>query len=505
MTCFIKSMRHLFRISPLCGSVAGIKAMERWPNLMPPPARGAVPLHRPGWQPADVGRAALLKVRGCPPRPGTSLAPDGRVEAVAPGALAGTDAWPQQRLLALAIMLSITVLQRFALPVAGSVFGLGFLICLAATLVGLMQGVLRIDPQRAVLYGLALAAMFSTLLFKENRFSLLSLAMLVTLYAPFVAVLTVTSKDYLRLLNLFQRLIAFVAWCGLIQFGVQFLLSPGWMFPFDRLLPEALFIPNYHLEIPFYGSHLKSTGLWFLEPSIFSQALAFGMLIELAFFRRLSRIVLYGCAYITSFSGTGALLLLLMAPMILLRNRSVGLIALAVVALAALLLFRNLPMLAPFFERTAEFGNIQSSGSMRMIAPYWAVRDVVLNEPRLLLFGLGPGQWGTGMNQLDYIVLDSGWLKLLFEYGLIGTVPFLIFYLHCLFAASPDRLLSLACLLQFAFLGGYLNAFFVGFLHMILVVWPRLSSMPVRRALLTPAGGIGEPGLAASAGGGIRP
>lgn len=376
--------------------------------------------------------------------------------------------------LALIVIVSVTVLQRFAIPVAGSLFGLGFLICLGATLFYLMQGVLRVDPMRATLYALTCCALFLTLALQEHRFSLLSLAMLMTLYAPFTCVLAVGEGDYRRILDLFQSVVSFVAWCGLAQFAIQFILSPAWMFPFDRILPDAFFIPGYNLIIPFQGSYLKSTGLWFLEPSIFSQTLALGLLIELAYFRRLDRIALYGCAYLTSLSGTGALLLFVMGPLIMLRNRSAGLIALGITALAILFLLRDLPILTVFFERAAEFGEVRSSGSMRMIAPYWAVGDILLSDPRVLLAGVGPGQWGWGMSELDYPVQDSGWLKLLFEYGLIGAVPFLVFYLYCLFAFSPDRLLSFACLLQFAFLGGYLNSFFVGFLHMILVVWPRI-------------------------------
>jgi hypothetical protein len=455
---------------------------------------------------AGARAAAAVNHRVPPPGYGLSggaapaMGPAAAPRRAAPSALPrAAIAVPARRrlLLAVAVILSVTVLQRFAVPVAGSVFGLGFLLCLAATLVGLMQGVLQIDPRRAALYGFAICALLSTLLVKRDGFSLLSLAMLMTLYAPFVAVLTVRRDEYVGLLHVFQRGLAFVAWCGLIQFAVQFFLSPAWMFPFDRVLPEALFIPGFNLVIPFHGGYLKSTGFWLLEPSIFSQLLAFALLIELAYFRRLDRMVLYGCAYLTSFSGTGAMLVFAMAPLVLLRTRSALWILLSLVVFASMLLLRELPMLSLFFERAVEFANARSSGSMRMIAPYWAVGDLLLADPRALLFGLGPGQWGWGFGELDYSVLDSGWLKLLFEYGLIGAIPFLVFYLYCLFAASPDRLLSLACLLQFAFLGGYLNAYYVGFLHMILVVWPRLPVATSRRGASASAAGPHEASLAA--------
>jgi hypothetical protein len=74
-------------------------------------------------------------------------------------------------------------------------------------------------------------------------------------------------------------------------------------------------------------------------------------------------------------------------------------------------------------------------------------------------------------------VLDTSWLKLLVEYGVIGVASFLPFYLYVLFAHSPDRLLSFACLAQFLLIGGYLNSFYAQFLYLALVGWPRITAI----------------------------
>ena len=90
---------------------------------------------------------------------------------------------------------------------------------------------------------------------------------------------------------------------GLLQMAVQFVAKPEWMFPLDMFLPEQLFISQFNLRIPITDSlpYLKGNGLVFLEPSHFSQFLAFSILIELAYFRRLPRLALLGLAYLTSF------------------------------------------------------------------------------------------------------------------------------------------------------------------------------------------------------------
>ena len=75
------------------------------------------------------------------------------------------------------------------------------------------------------------------------------------------------------------------------------------MFPLDMFLPEQLSISQFNLRIPITDSlpYLKGNGLVFLEPSHFSQFLAFSILIEPAYFRRFPRLALLGLAYLTSF------------------------------------------------------------------------------------------------------------------------------------------------------------------------------------------------------------
>jgi hypothetical protein len=286
-----------------------------------------------------------------------------------------------------------------------------------------------------------------------------------------------SALEWRAVLGLFQRIMALCSICGIGQFLAQLVVGSGWMFPFERLLPPSLLVPGFNLQIPIGAglSLFKSNGLWFLEPSIFSQFVAIAIIIELAHFRRPVYLAIFGGAYLTSFSGTGIILLGAASVLFMIARRQILPILLLGVAAAFIYFLRDVPPFSMFAARVGEFANPQSSGSMRFLAPYWFIHDMLAGRPFVILFGYGPGSWKDLGDMLDYPVLDTGWLKLLAEYGLVGATTFFAFYGYALFHRTPDRLLSFACLIQFLFLGGYLNSFCVQFLCMALVVWPRLA------------------------------
>ncbi len=373
------------------------------------------------------------------------------------------------------IILSTVVLQLFAVPGAGA-FGLGLAVGLVLVAWAILAGYLRVDPFRLCAYMLALTALTATLAMKWAPFSVVSFLMLATIYLPFIVVAATDRIGYLLVLDAYQRVAIFTAVCGIGQFAIQFMLGTAWMFPFQLVLPESFFIPLYNLRIPITDGvfYLKSTGIWFLEPSLFSQALAFALLIEILYFRRLGVLLLFGFAYISSFSGTGVLLLAAVAIPVLIRMRQLWPLVGMVALLIALLVLKDVPPISFFVARLGEFGHPFSSGSMRFFAPFWLTRDVILDDPLIFWFGLGPGATSDTFLLPDYAVQDTFWLKLFLEYGVFGAVPFMGFYLFVLFHRSPDKLLSFAFLFQSMFLGGYLNSYFVQFLMLVLVGWPRI-------------------------------
>jgi hypothetical protein len=189
----------------------------------------------------------------------------------------------------LAIILGcVTIGQQIAIPFDESQFGFGFLFSLLIALGLTFRGQLGISPLRLICYMVVLGALMTTLFFKRGSFSTTSLMMLAAIYAPYVLALRVTRQDYLEILGNFQSSMLFCSWCGLVQFGIQFVASADLMFPVSLILPENLLIPGFNLRIPITEGlpYEKSTGVWFLEPSHFSQFLAVAVISELRYFNR---------------------------------------------------------------------------------------------------------------------------------------------------------------------------------------------------------------------------
>ena len=375
------------------------------------------------------------------------------------------------------IMASVTIVQRFAIPFDESQFGFGFLFCLLITIGLFFSGRLTVDPTRMILYTVAICGCLVTLFFKRIEISVTSLLMLFVMYFSYSFSLKIYHRHYLSILSSFQDIILFCAWCGLIQFCIQFVLSPDFMFPFDLILPENLFIPGFNLRIPITETltYEKSTGFWFLEPSIWSQFLAIAIIIELRYFNRLKRLAFYLGSIALCFSGTGPVLLITVGAVMVIAQGRFGVMFLAILGLASVFIFKDFFPFSVFYERLSDFSNAQSSGSGRFIATYWVIGDL-LAEGRYtdLFWGFGPGQLLHVTSNADYFVQDSSWFKLLLEYGVFGSAFFMTFFLISLFRNSPDKIISLACLVQYMLLGGYLLSFYVHFLYLVIAVWPTI-------------------------------
>ncbi|MGI9493822.1 MAG: hypothetical protein ACR2QF_15605 [Geminicoccaceae bacterium] len=371
----------------------------------------------------------------------------------------------------------ITIGQRFAVPLDESQFGFGFLFCLLITASLALGGRLTIEPSRIILYVIGMSGCLLTLFFKRDAFSIISMMMLFVVYFSYIFSYRLPFEQYYKILSSYQNVMLFCVWCGLVQFLIQFPLSSDFMFPFDMIVPNSFFIPEFNLRIPITEDlpYEKSTGLWFLEPSHFSQFLAFAVIIELRYFNRPKRLMLYLGSMVLCFSGTGFILLALVGTILIIIQRRISLILLGMMGIASIFLFRDFFPFSIFYERLADFTNPLASGSGRFIAPYWVISDL-LQEGRshILIWGLGPGELRQLVENTDYFVQDSSWFKLSVEYGWVGLAFFMLFFLPSLFAKSPDKILSAACLVQFMLLGGYLLSFYVHFLYLVLVVWPVL-------------------------------
>ncbi|MET0350775.1 MAG: hypothetical protein ABW067_13380, partial [Rhizobacter sp.] len=177
-----------------------------------------------------------------------------------------------------AALVSLIMLTRFGVNTGA--YGLNFGVPILYTLifVGLVKNRVHLD-----LPGLLLFAFFMSIgalslgvnlnLPFDAGGSPASLILLASLYLPFVFVLKpfpMSREAWLWTMHAFSNIAAFVAVTGIVQFCLQFVWHPPWLFDFSPLIPKALSVDIlFNSEIS-TGSAFKSNGFFLREPSAFS-------------------------------------------------------------------------------------------------------------------------------------------------------------------------------------------------------------------------------------------
>lgn len=381
------------------------------------------------------------------------------------------------RRLLLILMMGPTILQRFTLPAMGGKIPLCFVWFYAALAVLIVfRKNIVVDAARLML--LSVFACFGVVTAFVNRAdaSTFSFLFLILMMAPFVLRVDMQRTDYLALLKVYQGLALFIVICGIVQFAAQFVGGEEAMFPLDLVLPQKLFIQGYNLRIPVVegGSIYKSTGLWLLEPSHFSQTCAFSLIIEAGFFRRPLRLAIIAVGVFLSFSGTGLILLASVGPLVVLRPRNLWLLVLVLMVALVIALAGDALMISSFTDRVQTFSNTQSSAYARFISPFINFAQMLREGGTHFLFGFGAGTMDDVTSSTDFESHDTSWIKLIHEYGVVGAVAFMGFFSHALFKRTSSPTLAVAFFVLFIFLGGYLLSSFVQVVICILGAWPRV-------------------------------
>lgn len=388
-----------------------------------------------------------------------------------------------------AIVGATVFLQRFAVPFGTEQVPAAFVIDYLIFLTLLCRGRLVVNTGLFALFMATMAFMTIPLIVSATKASLMSFAELLSIYALYIFKLKYPAGCFRRVSNAFLDIMALCSIFGIAQFVLQFALNPDYVFPLDTFTPDTFLLDGYNVIIPleYLSSTLKSNGVFFLEPSFYSQFLAVAAILELMGPQRFSRLVLYAAAMVLSYSGTGLMLLFLFLPWTLMRRSSAGLLVTGVVLVAALVSLSGAIDLSALTDRVGEFSSTDSSAFARFISPFFMFRDFVLVSPGKLLFGLGPGAIEgveRATTRLDYLSHDPTWIKMAAEYGLIASTLFFTYIVAAFFQGSRDRLLAAALLFFYLFLGGYLLNGFINCLFMALLVW---HSRPF--AAPRPAGG----------------
>lgn len=381
-----------------------------------------------------------------------------------------------------ALLVVLLLLQRFAIPFGAKPINLagplGFLIAL----IGVARGVLAIDMRRLtafLAFVLCVAAGMAWQSMNQSPFgtaaNLDSLAQFLAL-TSFAVFSFATPIDEARFFRVVTFWFACVAVAGLLQFAAQF--AGLRVFQFTGILPEQmLYEANYNLVIPVgVAGLLKSNGFFLVEPSVFSQIMALGLMIELLSARRIGLMALFAAGLILSFSGTGLIVLLSFAgaAALAMGRRGVALAAgvALVLGLAAGLTFLLAPDLAASFgERAGEFSRVGTSAHMRFVTPFWLLEDVLSRAPSALLAGIGSG--ASEALYRPYLYNVNTPIKVFLEYGLPALVAYLSLFLLNE-RTRAQRALVVPGMVLFLFAGGYQQFPPILFLILLLLCVARL-------------------------------
>jgi hypothetical protein len=336
------------------------------------------------------------------------------------------------------------LLQRFAIPFGENgvdvVGPLGLLIAVSA----LAHGTLTIHRQRLGIFALLLAwfmingavqAIYPGAFGDLISFKSLGQLVLVTSFCIFSFSQPVDEVSFFR--GATSVLIAIAA-AGIIQFIVQFAgLS---LFSFSGLVPNALLLETgFNVVIPVgIGTLNKANGFFLLEPSIFSQAMAMGLIIEILTLRRLLFLSVFTIAILLAFSGTGLLVLaafvISVAARLGIRGVVIGVVSATMVVIAGGLLVYLLPEVAHVFTgRLHEFNSPGSSGYARFHSPFLALESAWNRDNLAWLTGMGAGAGKRISIAIDYDTNIP--IKITLEYGLPG----LLLYTAMIFQANRTR------------------------------------------------------------------
>jgi hypothetical protein len=364
----------------------------------------------------------------------------------------------------IALLVSALFLQRFTLPFGVTRLALDLVAIGSVLLYQFLSGKLLFQYDRALWFlGFALATTCSLVL-NFNSTMLTGYLQFTVFYSLFTLSRPSTPDQYKRTLQAFQFLVMILSCLAVAQFVAQFVVDAKQLVMFFGIVPDFL-IDDLHAggiitigPVAGGSSLMRSNGIFLAEPSFLSQFTAFGILIEVLEFRRPRYLIVMALGFLVAYSGTGSMLLLLFLPLAGLRHSKAGLSALLVVMFALGLFATGIVDLSVFTSRAGEWEDPRTSGFARFVSPFWlAAKHFDTSSLQAVLLGSGPGsaknfgdvQYGNGQ--------VATWLKIFYEYGIIGSFVFSCFLASCLRRSRCPGLVVAAIIFAYVFLLGMMT------------------------------------------------
>jgi hypothetical protein len=390
-----------------------------------------------------------------------------------------------------ALLAMALFLQRFSLSFGKSLMSLDVVPALFILIHQFAAGRFVILYDRLLWFLALMLAATCSLLLNFNSTMLPSYSEFTVMYFVFTLSRPATVDRYKSTLQAFQFLVLVLSFLAIAQFFAQFVLDGRELVQFFGVIPDYL-LASYNIGgvntiIPLAegSSLIKSNGIFLTEPSTLSQMTALAILIEILEFRRSRYLFFLAFGYLLSYSGTGLMTLLLCLPFTgLVHRRAVFYVLLAIMFVVGLSV-TGIVDLSVFVSRMSEFEDTRASGFARFVAPFWLAADYLDLAPlRALLLGNGPGTTAAFTAGFWYSGGMTGtWIKLVYEYGVIGALVFILFLAACCRRTLCPGLVLVAVLFHYVFLGG--NILSTPFLLVMIVLVTLSGPEPRRRRVGT--------------------
>jgi hypothetical protein len=388
--------------------------------------------------------------------------------------------------LVLLPLVAATFLSKISAPPLGE-RGLSLILPLTtlALTIGLLSGRMRFAPARLTAFLLAYTCLMLLQLVHADRFSPGSVAIMGFLGLAYT--LESNTVDSLTARRAFGIVAVVIAALGVAQFLIQFLLSTAATFPIETFVPPEWRTQRYNNVIPLHwgATVYKANGVVMLEPSDFSQLCAIGIINELANEltnelrkkARLIRLAVLGAGLLTSYSGTGLVVLAVALPAFVMLQRRWSVILYGMLAVSLLMIFAEPLHLDVISSRAHEFESSDSSGYARFVAWRHLFAARVWTDPVATWLGHGAGAFAAA--SVEYGAAEMVFSKILFEFGLLGGVTYFAFILWCLMRAPVPLAVRIAVAVAY-FMNGAYSPWFTG-LALGLLLWPSSSpsSVPI--------------------------
>jgi hypothetical protein len=388
-------------------------------------------------------------------------------------------------------------LQKIAVGPLSFQISLPILVMLGHVVLMVITGRMQFAPLRLGCYLIfATFCLFSQAICGAP-FSIPSVVELLLIYSFLTVTTYVSDATYQLILKRFLGMMVIPALIVLVQYWYQKITGLSNPIGMNHLLPKSVLLQGYFYDAhyPWNSPFQRPNGFFFLEPSIVSMFTASAAIIELTYFARTRYVLLMIAGTAFSMGGTGMTMLMIAAPFLVARQTLPVILLVSVTALIAILAVIALDVPLPMLQRANELHSTSTSGGGRILIP--AQQFVrLLFDPSHFLTGTGAGSITAASGNPWPIV------KLITEYGLLTTIPYVALYLMAVW--RPYNVpLAVAISMIFHFTGGYLlggtTLQFVAVMFCMIVPVSREGHEPPQAALSPRT----HPGLSAAWSGGI--